>query len=222
MSDEKGRNWSTIVYPESAPIGWIKTLELMNIECFISPLHDEDVDEKTGEIIKPHYHVLTRYGGPADKKRVRQDFSFIGGVGCEPVRDRVAYARYLCHLDSPDKYQYSPDDVICLGGADYLKTITRGKENLDRIQSQMEDFIDENNMFSYAMFSQYCRKNNWEWYKVLQRRGNNIIRYMKSIVWTVGERETRAAVYRNAYCPDWIHLSEEGFEPLSREEDMPE
>lgn len=221
MSDKKGRNWYTIVYPESAPVGWIKTLELMQIECFISPLHDKDIDDN-GNLKKPHYHVQMRYGGPVDRKRVSRDISFIGGVGCDIIGNRVSYARYLCHLDNPDKCKYSPDDVICLGGADYLKTITKGKESLDRIQSEIEDFIDEHKMYSYYMLSQYCRKNNWEWYKVLQRRGNGIMRYMKSIMWTIGEKETRAAVYRNKYCPEWIQMSEEGFEPLSREEDMPE
>lgn len=221
MSDEKGRNWATIVYPESAPIGWMEILEALHVKAFISPLHDEDVDEKTGEIKKPHYHVETMYDGTIGKKRAEQDFALIGGVGCKRLTSKTAYARYLCHLDDPDKWQYSPDDVICLGGADYMEIITRGKESHDRIQSEMEDFIDEHKMFSYAMFSQYCRKNNWAWYKVLQRRGNAIMRYMKSIVWTVGERQTRAAVYQNAYCPDWIQLSEEGFESSDGEEKVP-
>ena len=213
MSDKKGRNWCTVVYQESAPVGWIKTLELMNIECFISPLHNEDVNTDTGEIKKPHWHVTARYSGPVEEKRVRRDFSFIGGVGCEPVRDWVAYARYLCHLDSPDKWKYSPDDVICLGGADYYATITKDKKSLFRTQKEMEDFIEEHKMFSYYLFSRYCAENNWEWYVVLQKRGNAIMTFMKSIMWTIGEKRTRAAVYQNIYCPDWIQMSEEGFEP---------
>ena len=43
----------------------------------------------------------------------------IGGVGVEPVKSVRAYARYLCHLDSPDKVCYRTEDVLSLSGADY-------------------------------------------------------------------------------------------------------
>ena len=34
-----------------------------------------------------------------------------------------AYARYLCHLDNPEKAQYEVAEGESLGGADYLGTI---------------------------------------------------------------------------------------------------
>ena len=38
------RNYATVVYPESAPNDWIEVLTQQFVPCFISPLHDKDVN----------------------------------------------------------------------------------------------------------------------------------------------------------------------------------
>lgn len=63
---DKSRYFTFLVYPESAPEGWIDKLEETGFPMAISPLHDKDLDKKLmeergdGEIIykKAHYHVL--------------------------------------------------------------------------------------------------------------------------------------------------------------------
>ena len=51
--------------------------------------------------------------------QVKPIFDDIGGVGREMVNSARGYARYLCHLDNPEKAQYDPAEVRCMGGADY-------------------------------------------------------------------------------------------------------
>ena len=44
----KKRNWTFVLYPESAPSDWIEQLKLSGLMCAVSPLHDKDVNP-TGE-----------------------------------------------------------------------------------------------------------------------------------------------------------------------------
>ena len=46
------RNWSWIVYPESAPENWRSLLDETGEKWIESPLHDKDINETTQEIKK--------------------------------------------------------------------------------------------------------------------------------------------------------------------------
>lgn len=46
------------------------------------------------------------FEGVKTSEQAKEVFSAIGGVGIEPLKSTRAYARYLCHLDNPDKAQY--------------------------------------------------------------------------------------------------------------------
>ena len=41
MGASRFRNFATIVYPESAPEGWLDILDEECVEAFVSPLHDK-------------------------------------------------------------------------------------------------------------------------------------------------------------------------------------
>ena len=99
------RNFATVVYPESAPDNWQSILEEQFVPAFISPLHDSDLNP-TGEPKKEHYHVVIMYDSVKTMEQAQDLFQKIGGVGCERVQSIRGYARYLCHLDNPDKHQY--------------------------------------------------------------------------------------------------------------------
>ena len=50
--NERYRNWSWIVYPESAPENWRTLLDETGEKWIESPLHDRDINETTNEIKK--------------------------------------------------------------------------------------------------------------------------------------------------------------------------
>lgn len=93
------------------------------IPALISPLHDRDVKED-GEMAKPHYHVIVfsekpvRYGQILAQLRLGCGFESLAYL--QPVANLRAMMRYLVHLDSPWKAQYSTDDVIEVCGAEYV------------------------------------------------------------------------------------------------------
>ena len=49
QKDTRSRNWSWIIYPESAPENWRTILDESGEKWIESPLHDKDINELTGE-----------------------------------------------------------------------------------------------------------------------------------------------------------------------------
>ena len=177
------RNYATVIYPESAPSDWQELLVQQFVPSFISPLHDKDTNP-TGEPKKPHYHVLLTFENVKTKEQAENVFRAIGGVGCEVVQSLRGYARYLCHLDNPEKFQYSPEDVISLCGADYTTTIGLVTDKYKAI-GEMIDFCRENNIVSYSILLEYSRNEHFDWFRVLCDNGTVVIKeYLKSRFWT--------------------------------------
>ena len=167
------RNFATVVYPESAPENWKVIISESKIPCFISPLHDKDINP-TGEPKKPHYHVMIMYDGPKTKEQAESFFKTFGGVGCEIVNSVRAYARYLKHLDNPEKHQYK-EDVMCYGGSDYMQAIGTAADKGKAI-SEMMDWIEENDIDYFYDLSTYARINRSDWFDVLINSGSYYIK----------------------------------------------
>lgn len=179
----KTRNYACVVYPDSAPENWQQLLAENFVSAFISPLHDKDVNP-TGEPKKPHYHVIIMFDGPVTSDKASEIFNLISGVGCEIVKSLRGYARYLCHLDNPEKVQYSVDDVLCLCGSDYHGAIGLAVDKYKAIQ-EMVDFCEVNNIFSFYHLLLYARSERFDWFRILCDCGTIIMRnYLKSRKWT--------------------------------------
>ena len=176
------RNYATVVYPESAPEGWQTLLAEMCIPCFISPLHDKDINPD-GETKKPHHHVMLMFDSVKTLEQATEVFALIGGVGHEIVQSARGYARYLCHLDNPEKAQYSPDNVVAYGGADYITTIGLVTDKYKAI-GEIIDFCEEQNVYCYADLLVWCRSNRFDWFRVLCDNGTFVVKeYLKSRSW---------------------------------------
>lgn len=186
MSEKKNkrtRNFATVVYPDSAPTNWQDILAQQFVPAFISPLHDKDLNP-TGELKKAHYHVIIMYDSVKTIEQASELFSLIGGVGCEIVQSQRGYARYLCHLDNPEKYKYKQEDVICLSGADYPSVIGLAIDKYKAI-GEMIDYCEENCIISYSELLKYCRLNRFDWFRVLCDNGTVVMKeYLKSKSWT--------------------------------------
>lgn len=181
--DTRQRNWATVVYPESATQNWQTILSELVIPCLISPLHDEDMNP-TGEKKKEHYHVVFMFEGKKSREQIQEIVNMIGGVGCEPIQSMRGYARYLCHLDNPEKVQYNQDDVVQLGGADYPYIIGLVTDKYKAI-SEIIDFCQEYNIVSYSEILEYSRDNRSDWFRVLCDNGTVVVKeYLKSKLWT--------------------------------------
>lgn len=182
------RNFATVVYPESAPEDWKVILGESCIPCFISPLHDQDINPG-GEPKKPHYHVMIMFDSVKTPAQAEEVFQSIGGVGCEIVQSIRGYARYLCHLDNPEKHQYKPEEVSCYGGADYHGTIGLAIDELNAVAEMME-FVDDYEIRSYAQLLRYARYHRQDWFRCLIKSTTVVMReYIKSYFWLIRHPE---------------------------------
>lgn len=181
------RNYATVVYPESAPSDWKEILSRMMIPAFISPLHDSDIDPD-GVIKKPHYHVMIMFDSVKTLSQAQSVFAKIGGVGSEIVQSQRGYARYLCHLDNPEKHRYDQADVTCLCGADYNAVILLVTDKYKAI-GEMIDFCEEKAIISFSDLIVYARRERFDWFRVLSDSGSVVMReYLKSKAWTMAQR----------------------------------
>lgn len=183
-TDDRARVFATVVYPDSAPADWQDRLKATMWKGFISPLHDKDLNAD-GTPKKPHYHVLIMFGTNSKKsyetqiKPVFESCFEKGFAGREIVVSPQGYARYLCHIDNPDKAQYNKNDVVCFGGADYITTINCAEDN-NRIQKEIISFIEDNEVMYFHHLITYCIANNEEWYQFLTKSCYFTREYLKS------------------------------------------
>ena len=183
------RNFATVVYPESAPVNWLNILSDQHIPAFVSPLHDMDTNPD-GELKKAHYHVMIMFDSVKTAEQAKEFFQCIGGVGMEDVQSQRGYARYLCHLDNPEKYKYNTQDVKCFCGADYNDVISLVTDKYTAIREMLE-FCKQNAVVSFSDLLEYASVERYDWFRCLCDNSAVIMReYLKSKSWTI-EREDR-------------------------------
>lgn len=179
------RNYATVVYPESAPANWLIILEQLFVPCLISPLHDRDVNP-TGEPKKPHYHVLFVFDCVKSKEQVKAIIEQIGGVGCEAVNSLRGYARYLLHLDNPEKAQYSKADVKQFCGVDFSAIVAIASDKHQAIR-EMIAWCNDNEIYAYSDLMEYAMLEREDWFVALCDNSTIVVKeYLKSKAWRVG------------------------------------
>lgn len=184
------RNYATVVYPESAPENWQSIISESKLPVFISPLHDKDINaDNTPK--KPHYHVMVMYDSTKTKAQAEEFFRTINGVGCEVVNSTRGYARYLCHLDNPEKAQYSIEDVKAYGGSDYIQAIGTAADKAKSIREMMH-YIEENDITCFADLALYATDNRSDWFDTLINSGAYFVKeYIKSRTWKLHHEEEK-------------------------------
>lgn len=186
---ERTKFFATIVYPESAPANWEEIVRDTHVPTLISPLHDKDKDPD-GNQKKAHYHVLMTFDSLKNfDTQIKPIFNSFGGVGREEVLSQRGYARYLCHMDNPEKYQYDPQEVQELNGACYSAIIMLPTDELGALEDML-DFIEDNDIYSFRKFLMWCKGNNKEWFRLLVNSKTYIIKeYLKSRYWDLENEE---------------------------------
>lgn len=185
-NDNRTRQFAFMIYEDSANENWRELLKDSHVQGFISPIHDKDTNPD-GQIKKPHYHVIVMYDG---KKSLEQFQRLMTSVGCanghlEEIQSPRGYSRYLCHMDHPEKHQYNPSDVICLGGTDYFAYCQTTTDKY-KIISQMIAFCVINNICSYAQLLIYAKDHRQDWFRILCDNGTYVMRELvKSMAWTL-------------------------------------
>lgn len=181
----RSRNYVTMVYPDSASEDWLRILSDQHVSAFVSPLHDRDIN-LGGEPKKPHWHVMVMFDSVKTLDQARDLFKKINGVGCEKVASLRGCARYLCHLDNPEKERYKIEDVKCFGGANYDEVCSLVSDKYRSI-SEIIDFCEKHDVISFAELLAYCRNERQDWFRIICDSGTIVVKeYLKSRKWGKG------------------------------------
>lgn len=144
----KKRNWTTLIYLDSCHENWLEELQQTGLEVAISPLHDKDVNP-TGELKKPHYHVIISFPGPTTFKCVQElSDNILSGVLVKPIESIRGMYRYFTHKDNPEKFQYNESDIILLNGFDPSNILSNSDESA--IKLLLIYYILDNNILEYS------------------------------------------------------------------------
>jgi hypothetical protein len=174
---KRTRNYTFVVYPDSLPANWLEILEQTHVPIAISPLHDEDVNEHTGEFKKPHYHVNMYYSGPKTLEQVLETIKPLGVQFVEPMRDVSGCTRYLCHLDNPEKAQYPVEQITRLNGVVLDLNRKMSPSDVLEVVEAMHDYIDRHEVVNFADFATICRADP-DWYYVLTSKRTNFFKIL--------------------------------------------
>lgn len=169
---KRARAWTALVYADSAAEGWQDILREQLVECLISPYHDKDV-LPTGECKKAHWHVVLSFKSPTTYDRACDVFEAIGAVvppenECR-VKDFRQMARYLCHMDQPDKHRYEMSDVVSIGAIDY-QTLCMSAADEDAMLDEIFEFMDCYCLDSYPKVVRAVREQHPEWKAIVYRK----------------------------------------------------
>lgn len=191
---ERHKVWTGIFYPDSAPpeAEWKETVSQMHVKAWVSPEHNADkwtpADErknpahKAGTLKKPHRHYVVEYETQVDLQTFLSDFAFLnGGHNVKYVRSLRSMVRYLCHLDDKDKAQYSRDDVLTFGGADFDIVEQLGSHERHETLKSMRAYIRDNHIDNFCDFVDYCDECESAWSSLLDDNSSYVIeKYIKS------------------------------------------
>lgn len=180
---ESTRNFAFELYDDSCVPNWKSELEKLHVKA-VWIYHDKDVTV-TGELKKPHHHVMIMWDGTMSIVTARNIAERFGAANnyIENIVSKRVYARYMCHLDQPDKYQYDISLMQSLGGVNVMKLIGEtGKNKIEVVQDVLE-FCRENQMWYYCDIIDYCFENNQIWANLLLdvRVGKLVQDYMHSL-----------------------------------------
>ena len=166
--DIRVRNWTVVVYPESAPDNWRDILDDLHIEWVESPLHDKDINAD-GTPKKSHYHVLLMFSGKKSFEQVRKDIC--EEINCpipKQVHNTKSLVRYMAHLDNPEKAQYDIREIKAHGGVDVADLLKPSSAERYTYIREMQTWCNEYSITEFEDLMNYASSERFDdWYPLL-------------------------------------------------------
>ena len=145
----KKRNWTFVLYPESAPSDWREILKISGLMAAISPLHDKDTNP-TGEPKKPHFHVLLVYSGPTTYNAVAKFTASLNATVPQALESVRGMYRYFSHKDNPEKYQYDEADIVSFNGFNIADLVELTRSEVNELKAKVLKLIREVGITEYS------------------------------------------------------------------------
>lgn len=178
----RAKDWTFIVYPESAPEEWRSILaDKLQVKAIISPLHDKDIlDDVEQTPKKAHYHVILRFDSVKAFGQIKEITDLLNQPIPQKVKSIEGAVRYLIHADSPDKAQYNQADIQVIGNIDLDRYFKKTAIQKDELTAEIMDYICDNDITELADLLDYCRRENVEWFRHLCSNAYLIDKYITS------------------------------------------
>ena len=163
------RNWTIIVYPESAPKNWRDIIDSTHVTWVESPIHDKDINPD-GTTKRAHWHVVLIFDG---NKTMLQVWDSIATKVNSPFPQAIegnvgGMIRYLIHLDNPEKHQYKEEDIKVHGAFDVQKYLHGNSADKRKVLIEILKFIDDNELKYFHQLQHYCiYHEKYDWLDVI-------------------------------------------------------
>jgi hypothetical protein len=165
--DERTRNWTFLVYPESAPENWRDILDDEHIQWVESPLHDKDYNAD-GEQKKPHWHILLLFEGNKSYEQVKELTDKLHATIPQKCASAKGLVRYMAHLDNPEKVQYDKGAIIGHGGVDVAEYLKPTSSSRYQLIGEMRQWVNESNCVEFCDLFDYAAEEHFDdWFPLL-------------------------------------------------------
>ncbi|MFS5316374.1 replication protein [Streptococcus agalactiae] len=157
---KRSNKWAFLLYKESAPENYIDILEEMQVPYILSPWHDQDVDKKTGELLKAHKHGALFFDS---LKSYTQVSELLAENLNTPKKVQIVLSPkgmldYFTHAQNPDKTPYSAEDIESGAGFDLDQFLV--EQQSGRFINEVIDLINDYNFTEFQDLVIYARHND--------------------------------------------------------------
>lgn len=178
---ERYRNWSWIVYPESAPQNWRTLLDETGEKWIESPLHDKDINETTDEIKKAHWHIIISFVNKKSFKQVSKISEMLNSPIPQKVGSLQGAVQYLWHRNNPEKFQYNKSEVVAHNGFKYRQYLTDIGVDTDSVLQEIIQWIQENGCSEYGDLVDYAVSERFDdWFQTVRSQTIFLNSYLRS------------------------------------------
>ena len=175
------RNWTIVLYPESAPADWRDLMDDLQIEWVESPLHEFDTNA-TGEVKKPHWHILLLFGGVKSYDQVVEIVEPFNCPAPQRCHSAKGCVRYMAHLDNPEKFQYNIGDIKAHGGVDLAELLRPSSSERYSLIGEMCSYVRDNSITEFQDLMDYAMQHRFDdWFPLLCDSSAYVVgQYIKS------------------------------------------
>jgi len=165
MEKFRSKNFNLVLYNEDSTHRQAIEYIQKNYD-YAMILHDKDFDEKTGEIKKPHYHVVLRF------KNAKWNTALADELGLTPnyieeSRSLKRSLQYLIHYNDENKHSYDLEEVQGTLTKLLIETIKNENKTESEKVIELLNYIDEiDNHIEIDDFLRYCAEiGYWDVYR---------------------------------------------------------
>jgi hypothetical protein len=178
---ERYRNWSWIIYPESAPDNWRTLLDETGEKWIESPLHDSDFNETTDEKKKPHWHIIVSFANKKSYRQAKEVSEKLNAPEPKRVNSLQGAVQYLWHRNNPEKFQYDKSKVVAHNGFKYRQYLSDIGVDTDSILQEVIQWVRESGCSEYRDLVDYAVTERFDdWFPTVRSQTIFLNSYLRS------------------------------------------